>query len=71
MRLGFHKSGENAPRRNDQEVSSSEERDMLTKEFSHVCVERKKSDAAASTWAKDPQAPKKINFQQKICGNGG
>ena len=33
---------ENAPRRNDQEVSKLEERDMLTKEFSHVCVERKK-----------------------------
>ena len=50
---------ENAPRRNDEEVLKLEERDMLTKEFSHVCVAWKKSDAAASTCAKDPQAPKK------------
>ena len=69
----FFPQGKNAPRRNHQEVSKLEERHMLTKEFSHVCVCRKekKSDAAASAWAKDPQAPKKINFQEKICGNGG
>ena len=58
-RISFLFPRENAPRRNHQEVSKLEERHMLTKGFSHVCVERKKSDAAASTWAKDPQAPKK------------
>ena len=71
-RMLFLFARENAPRRNRREVSKLEERHMLTKEFSHVCVCRKeKNDAAASTWAKDPQAPKKINFQEKICGNGG
>ena len=38
---------------------------MWTKEFSHVCVESKKSDAAASTWAKDPQAPKKKSTSKR------
>ena len=50
-RMPFLFARENAPRRNRREVSKLEERHMLTKEFSHVCVcvERKKSDAAAST----------------------
>ena len=56
---------ENAPRRNDEEVLKLEERDMLTKEFSHVCVAWKKSDAAASTCAKDPQAPKKSTSKRR------
>ena len=46
-------------RASEESPGNLEERHMLTKEFSHVCVERKKSDAAASTWAKDPQAPKR------------
>ena len=34
-----------------------------------VCLERKKSDVRQALEQRIPKAPKKINFQEKICGN--
>ena len=71
-RIPFLFPRENAPRRNHQEVSKLEERHMLTKEFSHVCAERKKKWRCGKHLSKgSPSTEKKINFQEKICGNGG
>ena len=55
MRLGFTSQGKTRLGGMTRKFLRWKERDMLTMRVSRG----KKSDAAASTWAKDPQAPKK------------
>ena len=71
-RISFLFPRENAPRRNHQEVSKLEERHMLTKEFCHVCVERKKKWRCGKHLSKgSPSTEKKSTSKKRYVETAG